>query len=553
MPPVRVYRGEHTGNLQLSLGNRRGSDNPRERFLMKLQLRETALSGLIFCCLVSALLGAAGCGGRSTTGEGLAVEPANLQLWPGDEGLTARRSGCDILPGQAVPGGEFTIALFDSVDPGRAPVPHNQAERLVFAQLYETLVNVDCDGTVRPGLAERWTCTEDSTVWVFTLREDARMWDGTRVTPGEVREAWTLNQDCPRTRSVASPWSWFNARARTVALLDARRLAVRLPEPQADFPLLLAHPATAVALPREGWTWPVGSGPCRLRATTPAPLPSLECRPNPHHPHHPIWKSLTFNVTPGRDPRDLSANPADLLVVRNLAGLRFFQEAPGYQAVPLPWDRLYLLVACPEQNPEGGLSWKRAADHLDPVKDLTTISARSWPEIVFPSGNRVDCPQLAGPVAMGGSARRGWNLDRLKLAGDALVYLQDDPGAAEIANRLGAVSDRPIRVVGLPGDAFTFVLDWQMAGAHILRLDQVFPTRCLQSAALLGQAAWIQKAGLGNDPGNARDFIHPVALSRPWLITRDRLAGLRLAYDGTPLLDGLGRDTSDNTAGETLP
>jgi hypothetical protein len=44
-----------------------------------------------------------------------------------------------------------------------------------------------------------------------------------------------------------------------------------------------------------------------------------------------------------------------------------------------------------------------------------------------------------------------------------------------------------------------------------------------------------------------------VALSRPWLITRDRLAGLRLAYDGTPLLDGLGRDTSDNTAGENLP
>ncbi len=36
--------------------------------------------------------------------------------------------------------------------------------------------------------------------------------------------------------------------------LDARRLAIRLPEPQAAFPLLLAHPATAVALPRPGWT-----------------------------------------------------------------------------------------------------------------------------------------------------------------------------------------------------------------------------------------------------------------------------------------------------------
>lgn len=497
--------------------------------------------------LVAALaaLGAllvAGCGAPPTPVTGPVAEAA-AQLWPGPDGLTSRRQGCDILPGEPAPGGEFTFALFDTVQPGRAPVPHNSAERVVFAQLYETLVNVSCDGTVGPGLAEHWACTEDSTVWVFTLRPDARLWDGTRVTPAEVKEAWTLNQDCPRTRSSASPWAWLNARAASVTVLDARRLAVRLPEPQAAFPLLLAHPATAVALPRPGWTWPVGSGPCRLRATTPAPLPLLECRPNQNHPRAPRWKSLTFAVHPGADPRDLPARGADLQLVRTRASLEFFREAPGHTATALPWDRLYLLVSCPEQNPAGDGLWAAAAAGLDPARDLTTIGARPWPEIVFPAGAPVACPQLAGPVSLGGSALRRWNLPDLNLAADALVHDADDPGAAEIANRLGGLAAGPVRVVGLPADAASFVLDWQMAGAHVVRLDHVFPTRCLQTATLLGKSAWIQKAGLGHDDPLVplRVFVHPLALSRPWLVTRGSLAGVALAYDGTPLLTDLGR------------
>ncbi len=483
-----------------------------------------------------------GCaGGPSATGA-LATGPAEPQLWPGDEGLTTRRRDCGCLDGPALPGGRFVIALTDSVDPGRAPVPHNPAERIVFAQLYETLVNVDCDGTVRPGLAERWACTEDSTVWVFTLREQARLWDGTRLTPAEVKEAWTFNQDCPRRRTASSPWSWFDARARTITVLDARRLAIRLPEPQADFPLLLAHPATAVALRRPGWTWPVGSGPCRLRATTPAPLPDLECRPNQHHPDSPAWKSLTFTVYPGRDPRDLVNTSSDLLLVENLDTLRFFREVPGFLVHPLPWNRLYLLVTCPRSNPGGDENWRDAARRLDPARDLTSISARVWSDIVFPTGPAVDCPQLAGPVAMVNSALRSWRLDELHLKADVLVYPAGDPGAHEIADRLAALSRTPVRVLPLPPDADAFVLDWQMAGAHILRLDQLFPTRCLQTAALLGRAAWIQKAGLGREGSPPlTDFIHPLALSRSWLVTREPLAGLRLAFDGTPLLGGLGR------------
>ena len=41
-------------------------------------------------------------------------------------------------------------------------------------------------------------------------------------------------------------------------------------------------------------------------------------------------------------------------------------------------------------------------------------------------------------------------------------------------------------------------------------------------------------------PGPRRTFRES-ALSRPWLVSRGPLAGINLAYDGTPLLAGLGR------------
>lgn len=525
----------------------------------------------LLVCLGGLLI--SGCGGKSTA-PGVREDTSGGALWPGPDGLQSARSDCDVPRQETQPGGSFTVALTQTIQADRAPVPHNAAERVLFAQLYETLVQVTCEGKLRPGLATHWTCTADSSTWVFTLRDGARLWDGTRITPQVVKEAWTANQDCPRERSTASPWSWFNARSKTVTVVDARRLAIQLPEPQNAFPLLLAHPATAVALPRPGWQWPVGSGPARLRATTPAALPLLECRPNPHHPDHPAWDKLTFLIRPGADPRDLVGADCDLLMVRQLDTVRFFEGAPGFQVRPLPWDRLYLLVVSPDrvENPP---AWKDAVERFDPSRELTGVTGLPWSDLVYPSGPTVTCPQLAGPVTMGRSARREWDLPQYALDARTLVFNQDDPGAREMAHRLSALAGGTARAVGLPEAAGTFSLDWQMAGAHLVRLDQSFPSRCLQTAVLLGKASWLQKVGLGvtSPPGTdslaaaehdhdlgqddtldrLRSQVVPVAITRPWLITRGDVVGWSLAYDGTLLLGGLGRTRPSSEGDRALP
>ncbi|NNE44362.1 MAG: hypothetical protein HKN12_09145, partial [Gemmatimonadetes bacterium] len=83
--------------------------------------------------------------------------------------------GSDCLPPGADGrrGSSFAVALPEGVDPANAPLPRNRAEATVFRMLYETLVDVACDGTVTPGLAEKWSGSADGREWTFDLRRDA--------------------------------------------------------------------------------------------------------------------------------------------------------------------------------------------------------------------------------------------------------------------------------------------------------------------------------------------------------------------------------------------
>src|SRR5205814_477497 len=86
------------------------------------------------------LLVAAACGGAAPRGE---LPPPAPALAPSD-------TACLIAAGRPASRDTVAIALTDPVDPAHAPLPRNVAERFVFAQLYETLVRVDCQGRVLP-------------------------------------------------------------------------------------------------------------------------------------------------------------------------------------------------------------------------------------------------------------------------------------------------------------------------------------------------------------------------------------------------------------------
>src|SRR5258706_10078112 len=85
----------------------------------------------------------------ASTPEPPAPPPATPVLVP-----EAGSGDCALIAGPGEP--ITTVAVSDRIDPSNAPHPSNESERLLFRQLYETLVRVDCHGRVRPGLAASW-------------------------------------------------------------------------------------------------------------------------------------------------------------------------------------------------------------------------------------------------------------------------------------------------------------------------------------------------------------------------------------------------------------
>src|SRR5688500_17000657 len=124
-----------------------------------------------------------GCSSRTPTQAAPAPLPVSAPAVPPDVTasltVTPENAECRLIPASSEPGDAIsTIALTEAVDPANAPVPSNESERLLFRQLYETLIRVDCNGRVVPGLAVSWRLETDGQTWIITLRENARFADG---------------------------------------------------------------------------------------------------------------------------------------------------------------------------------------------------------------------------------------------------------------------------------------------------------------------------------------------------------------------------------------
>ncbi len=449
---------------------------------------------------------------------------------------------CDPCPGKPVPGGALTISLPDSVDAAHAPEPVNESERTVFRNLYETLVMVACDGEARPGLAESWSAADGGRRWTFTLRDDARFWDGRPVTAQAVQAAWTATQHRAQAAGCLLPWAWLDAEAASIRLLDARRLSIQLPEPQADFPLLLAHPAYAVALPARAGEWPVGTGVAQPgKVLTIAESPSghgggPHFRPNPHRSgERPAWERLYFRH-PGAL-RVVEGEWADITLHGDDAPA---SAAAGDDVVSmLPWNRIVLFL-CPAGGAEAR-RWTAKARW-----DEALPGSRPADALVFPGGWGETCPQLAGPAAGRGAGARADGATP-STAGQ-LLYPATDPLARAAAQRLAA--DGGGEAMGLAGAAWQAALRDGRATGYVLTVSRCFATPCLQLAALLGSASWLQNAALGAGgvapPEASRRLIAtgvatPLAMTRASLSWRAGIVGLRVAPDGALLLAGAGR------------
>ncbi|MFP6847864.1 MAG: ABC transporter substrate-binding protein [Pseudomonas sp.] len=124
---------------------------------------------------------------------------------------------------------------FTSQDPSRDGYLYTRL------QVAETLLEVDAQGQLLPGLATAWSQSDDGRVWRFILREGVRFHDGTALNAAAVVQALQVAQSKPGVLAAA-PVEAFEAE-------DERTLRVRLSRPYNPLGAVLAHYTTAILSP----------------------------------------------------------------------------------------------------------------------------------------------------------------------------------------------------------------------------------------------------------------------------------------------------------------
>lgn len=355
---------------------------------------------------------------------GVAVAPA------------AGSAACRLTTGRATPAPTVTVALTEPVDPTHVPVPRNDAERLVFRQLYETLIQLDCEGRPAPGLAESWTSSDGGRRWTFTLRADAQFWDGEPVTAADVvvgkgGAGYTLTPVGPRVVGV-----WLARGTDAV-------------------PAFLADPALAVTKPAPGGDWPIGTGRYWVTGATATPQ---EIRA-----HTSAGDTLVFRHTSGGDPRDLLDAGVDLLITRDRSVTDYAATQPAFAVVELPWDRIYVLAAA-----------EPPTVRLDGLEQSVRGEARRpqgggfWWENLQACG---PAPNAAPPTPSTGTPAR------------RVAYERGDLAARDLAARIAALGGGT--AAGLAPADFAKALAGGTAAGYVLALPRAVPAACRAARDLL--------------------------------------------------------------------
>jgi len=415
---------------------------------------------------------------------------------------------CAVGDTLASPRDTVRVGLLESVDPRHAPVPTNDAERLVFRQLYEGLVRIDCEGVPRAGLATAWRSSGD-TLWTFDLRPGARFWDGTPVD----RTAWDGWRPSAAVRQVRS-----SGPGTITMVLDAPRSISAF-----------ADPAWTVVKHIPESPWPLGTGTVWVRGWEWNGRDSLLLAgPTPTAP--PGTPVVAFTLARGIDPRDLLDGRVDALSTRDAGVRRYAAARSEWQVVPLAWDRLYVLVS-PVRSSAGITTQlspdTRAALAHDAVRD----EARSFEGTPWWADRACEIREPTGAPAI--------IVDRGRVA-----YAAPDPVAGDLAGRLVARADAELSTllgsppmarlravaVSPPDDGAQLTVGAALAFVVALPAQPLDPCRAI--ARLATAAPWLRDA-TGGIPAAA---LAPLVETRGVLLLRGTPHAYTEADGGVRLL-----------------
>lgn len=336
-------------------------------------------------------------------------------------------SACVVTRGDSTARDTVSIALVEPVDSAHAPVPDNDAERVLFRQRYESPIRLDCEGGVHPSLATSWTRDSTGRAWTLVLRSDSPDLDGELLTADRLAAEWRSR----KAAAMALQW----AGVKSVVPLDPRRLLVMLAQPEKNIPEVLADPALAM---------PVGQG-----------------------------ASHTFvAVSKSGDLRDALDRGADIVQSGDPALVEYARSRADRLTVPLPWDKTYVLLL-----PAG-------SNGLDSIMGPDSAAFRSGlaRDAVHGDARGAEPPfWWANPSGCAGSAPASRPAAQ---PSGAVVYPRDDRIARDLAERIVALAALPgITARGLGSADLLGSLEVGRERGYILALPRRATVPCRELAS----------------------------------------------------------------------
>jgi hypothetical protein len=332
----------------------------------------------------------------------------------------------------------LTVALLEPVDfskiQNRLP-PGNDSERLLFRNLFENLVQLDCLEAVRPGLAQVWRSDSGGRVWTFTLEPDSRIQENGLTPADHIAVSWKRD-DVANSLGIAS----------TVAV-DGRQLRVSLL--RADMtPSLFADPSLAIT---------TTSTSADQRDSGRMLIPARRRRP-----------MLEFRFQPHADARDALDRGADLMVSRDPALVEYARGLPEFTTFPLAWSHTYTLLELGTGDPlvRAGLMSQQSLARDAVQADARPAEKPAWWQ------KAAACP--ARHVSHGSTLN------------SRIVYIRGDEVARGLAERIVALqeSGSGLRTEALNAAEFTARLRNGSERAYILALPRRTLAPCRDAADL---------------------------------------------------------------------
>jgi len=404
----------------------------------------------------------------------------------------------------------ITVGVRGILDPNFGPWGRTDGERLLFHHLYESLIDVDCEGVVRPGLAAHWEREQHGRRWVFTLRKDARFWDGSPVTATHVRTSW---------QNLATP---VVAMVDSVVVMTDSKLAVYMKRLHPNVPRAFASNAFAVAGSVGDNGFRLGSGVYQYTDPSQWEVGTVEVEPD----FGVKGATVSFMDVPRENLRDgLVAQDIDFAISSDPDLISYALHSMRLAA--LNWSTTYVLII-PSSADESGtrLLPETTVKEFARTAVRNPIATRAWNSEAW--WKTTECGR---PI----TAQRSGTSTTLRI-----VYDETDRVARDIAERVAAITSlethestmsRVFHEV-VPGmftggeDRFAEGLDASAFDARLLRGEDLayvlaIPARphdpCAGHAFMMERAPWYRSSQ-----------IVPLIDARAYVVARDGLAGLDL-------------------------